>query len=197
MRIALIGPLLHRFQNNRPHLAFVPSPTECSLRPPIPPALRAPPPPPPGGEGSHGDIPWEAVPRERCRSRFPGRRGEWAPIRFFSGISPCTGPWWLSPWGVGQYVGIPGTSRLPGGNPPDSVKKGQYTPPVRVPVIGNRCTSILPDTGAGVRQNTGGRGYLLADLLRSGCHMVQYRRRSSPGCGRGWLPSWPIRRGYR
>ena len=43
--------------------------------------------------------------------------------------------------GVGQYVGIPGTSHLPRGNPPDSVKKINTSPPLRVPVIGNRCTS--------------------------------------------------------
>ena len=43
--------------------------------------------------------------------------------------------------GVGQYVGIPGTSHLPGGNPPDSVKKINTSPLLRVPVIGNRCTS--------------------------------------------------------
>ncbi len=41
----------------------------------------------------------------------------------------------------GQYVGIPGTSRLPGCKPLDSIKKDRYSPPVRVPVIGNRCTS--------------------------------------------------------
>ncbi len=136
------GPWEYRHGGRGPGRGNPPSPGKMSPDSSSPPALRAPPPPPPGGEGSHGDIPWEAVPRERCRSRFPGRRGEWAPIRFFSGISPCTGPWWLSPWGVGQYVGIPGTSRLPGCKPPDSVKKGQYTPPLRVPVIGNRCTSL-------------------------------------------------------
>jgi len=50
--------------------------------------------------------------------------------------SPC-------PREGGQYVGIPGKSRLMGCKPLDSVKKDRYSPPLRVPVIENRCTSAV------------------------------------------------------
>jgi hypothetical protein len=40
--------VVHRCQNNRPYLAFVPSPWSAPLRPPTPPALRVPSPPPAG-----------------------------------------------------------------------------------------------------------------------------------------------------
>ena len=98
--------------------------------------------PPPGGEGSHGDISWEAVPRERCRSRFPGRRGEWARIRFFPGSPRAPDRGGYRPGG-GAVRGDTGDKPSPGRQPPDSVRKDQYTPPVRVSVIGNRCTSAL------------------------------------------------------
>ena len=38
-------------------------------------------------------------------------------------------------------MGIPEKSRLPGCKPPESVKRERYSPPLRVPVIENRCTS--------------------------------------------------------
>ncbi len=82
---------------------------------------------------------------------LPGRGQSWrypvgSRVRLIFRISPCSGPWWLSPWGGdrggvspsaggcpcvppqsprppegGQCVGIPGTSRLPGCKPPVSV----------------------------------------------------------------------------
>ena len=49
------------------------------LRPPTPPALRAHPPPPPGGEGSHGDTRWKAVPGGGTGGGFPGEEGSASP----------------------------------------------------------------------------------------------------------------------
>ena len=72
-------PRVHRFQTNRPHLAFVPSPTERSSSSPHP--------------------AWG----------YPVENRIW----FFPGISPCSGPWWLSPRGVGTGEG--GTSLTPAG----------------------------------------------------------------------------------
>ena len=75
--LGMVCSLVHRFQNNRPYLAFIP-PQSAPLRPPTrprftrvaypyaspatptPPALRAPPPPPPGGEGSAWGYPGSA-----------------------------------------------------------------------------------------------------------------------------------------
>ena len=117
------------------------------LRPPTPPALRAPPPPPPRGEGSHGDSQREAVAGSSPGSPHGVDRGGIATgVGTGEGVSPSppggypyVPPQSPRPPEGGQYVGIPGKSRLPGRNPRDSVKKDRYSPPLSVPVIENHC----------------------------------------------------------
>ncbi len=66
-----------------------------------------------GAGAVRGDIRWEAVPGSSADVGFPEDREESAsenqletgsspvPPRFLPGSSPCSGPWWLSPQGVG------------------------------------------------------------------------------------------------
>jgi len=55
-------------------------------------AFGAPPPPPSGAWAVRGDI---------RRAAVSGVQPVGHCIRSFPRISPCTGPWWISPWGVG------------------------------------------------------------------------------------------------
>jgi hypothetical protein len=184
--------LVHRFQNNRPYLAFVPSPTErFPLSPPPRPRFALLPRPLPGARAVMAISRGKSCSGSGADAGFPGER-ESGPESGSSPGSPhaldrggychgggtdgegrapspvsasclqrpdsiptdCHPPVTPSPPagtrtfllkapapGGGQYVGIPGTSRLLGGKPPDGVKKDQYSPPVGLPVIGIRCTS--------------------------------------------------------
>ena len=95
-----------------------------------------------------------APPRPRCAllprpSREAGavlaisREGR---IRFFPEISPCSGPWWLSPRGEGTGAGavlaISGGKPCPGVQTHRQCETDRYPPPLVVPVIENRCTSL-------------------------------------------------------
>ena len=95
-----------------------------------------------------------APPRPRCAllprpSREAGavlaisREGR---IRFFPEISPCSGSWWLSPRGEGTGAGavlaISGGKPCPGVQTHRQCETDRYPPPLVVPVIENRCTSL-------------------------------------------------------
>ena len=82
---------------------------------PTPPALRAPPPPPPGGEGSHGDTRWEAVPGIvlAAVSRKGGQKRTGS-SRFDPGNSPWSGPWrYRHGEGAGAVMAISGGKPYP------------------------------------------------------------------------------------
>ncbi len=63
------------------------------------------------GAGAVMAISGESRARERCRRRLPGRIAKGEPPRswFSPGISPGSGPWWLSPWGRGLPLPAGGT----------------------------------------------------------------------------------------
>jgi len=68
--------------------------------------------PAPGrGRGQSWRYPVGSRARERCRRRLPGRIAKGEPPRswFSPGISPGSGPWWLSPWGRGLPLPAGGT----------------------------------------------------------------------------------------
>ena len=102
------------------------SPDSSSPATPSPPALRAPPPPPPGGEGSHGDIPHESRARGAALTPVSREKERVGPNPVLPRDLPVHWTVVAIAMGRGQYVGIRGTSRLPGCKPPDSVKKDQY-----------------------------------------------------------------------
>ncbi len=79
--------------------------------------LRHPPPPPAlpesllptrGAGAVRGDIRWEAVPGSSADVGFPEEGGVRARTRFLPQISPCSGPWWISPrGGTGRGSSLP------------------------------------------------------------------------------------------
>ncbi len=102
--------------------------------------------PAPGGGGSQGDTQWKAVPGGAPRAGFPGEGSVSPdPVRSRDLPRPAGGSPYVPPQSPrprrGQYVAIPGKSRLPGCKPPASVKQDRYSPPLSVPVIENRCTT--------------------------------------------------------
>ncbi len=87
---------------------------------------RTPAPPPPGKPVSERETAVSAAPGHGCPPDIAmtapapgwGRGQSWrypvgSRIRFFSGISPCSGPWWLSPRGVGTRTFLSGTPTPP------------------------------------------------------------------------------------
>ena len=150
----------------------------CESSSPSPHPARPPPPSPPGGEGSHGDTRWGAVPGSGADAGFPEgsdevqalarkrlfpraldrggyRHGRWR----LAGASPLPCPCLVSSASGlnssrlpsagnplrrrGRCVGISGKKPCPGMQTSGQREKRAIIPPVRVPVIGNRCTMGL------------------------------------------------------
>jgi|GEM_PF-2930758 len=133
-------------------------PESSSPATPTPPGLR--PPPPPRGRGQSGRYPVGSRARDGAGGSFPGGGRERGRIRFFSGISPWSGPGrgfppprrWvpvrsspkpLPPSGGRDGAwGYPGKS-VPGDANSRTVRNTIDDLPLRVPVIENRCSSGL------------------------------------------------------
>ena len=137
-----------------------PSPGKMSPDSSSPPALRAPPPPPPGGEGSHGDTRGKPCPGSGVEAGFPKDREKSARNWFFPGISSCTGPWWLSPWGGADGEGarpLPGLCLVSSLQRPDSIPTDCHPPVTPSPPAGN--PYVPPQNprlrGGAVRGDTG------------------------------------------
>ncbi len=137
--LCCILQLVHRFQTNRPYLAFAPPPQRAPLRPPprprftpvaypyaspatpIPPALRAPPPPSAG-------IVLAAV----------SRGGESQNPVFQA--CPGTGPWWLSPRGGDREGLVPSPGKMAARPSPSPIPPALALPPLS----GARAVRAIP-----------------------------------------------------
>ena len=89
------------------------------------------------------------MPGSGPRAGFPEGRGRADPGRDLPGISPCTGPWWLSPWGEGPGRGlVPSPDKM-------SPKSSSPAPPPR-PAFG-LLPRPLPGQGQCLRYPVGSR----------------------------------------
>ena len=152
--------------------------TRTPLRQPPPhPRLRRSSPAPTRGRGQCWRYPGESRARNGADAGFSGDREEPARTRFFPGISPWSGPWWISPRGWGSGRGF----RLPAGDTHTLLRH----PPPRPRL---RRSSPAPRRGRGSHGDI--RGKAVPGMVLTPVSRETEKSQPGPGSSPGGEPWW-------